>query len=156
MKPCFPHSSKALFLALATLAAMTATLAFAAEPSPIGRWRTIDDETGAESGLIEIMQAGDALVGKIIKIIPHTGDPADPVCARCDGPGKNQRVLGMTILKGFKRDGEKWGGGTILDPRSGYIYRSELRLADGGKTLLVRGYIGISLLGRTVRWQRDE
>ncbi len=155
MKLCFAHSRKALSLASATLAILAATGAFATDLSPVGRWRTIDDVTGAESGIIEITRTGDELVGRLVKIIPQPGDPADPVCDKCDGPEKNQRVLGMTILKGFKRDGNEWDG-TILDPRSGTVYSSELRLGNGGKELLVRGYVGISLLGRTVMWQRDE
>lgn len=135
---------------------IAAASALGAETSPIGRWRTFSDATGAESGMIEITQAGDVLVGKVVKTIPQPGDPRDPVCNECDGPEKNQRVLGMTILKGFRRDGDEWDGGTILDPRTGIVYSCELRLDDGGKKLLVRGYVGISLLGRTVTWIRSE
>jgi len=138
------------------LAVLCAQGAFAADPSPIGRWRTIDNKTGEQTGLIEIVQSGDELTGRIIKIIPKPGDPTDPVCKKCEGPEKNQRIMGMMILKGFKRDGDEWDGGTILDPRSGNVYSSELRLDDGGKKLLVRGYIGISLIGRTATWIRDE
>jgi len=63
---------------------------------------------------------------------------SDPVCKNCDGSEKNQRTVGLMILKGFKRDGDEWDGGTILDPRSGEVYSSELRLNDDGKKLLVR------------------
>lgn len=133
-----------------------ASQAFAAEPSPLGRWRTFDDNTGAESGLIEITQSGGELQGKVVRIIPHPGDPADPVCKKCDGAEKGQHIVGLTILKGFKRDGDEWDGGTILDPRSGWVYNSTIRVGPDGKSLFVRGYIGISLLGRTQTWQRDE
>lgn len=150
------RSRRTISLAVLVSAAMIMTNATATGNSPLGRWRTIDDETGAQSGLVEITQIGNELTGRIVKIIPRAGDPADPVCKKCDGPEKNQRVLGMTILKGFKRDGDEWDGGTILDPRSGNVYSSELRLDDAGKKLFVRGYIGISLLGRTTIWQRDE
>jgi uncharacterized protein (DUF2147 family) len=156
MKFNLPSLLRPAGLAIATLLTLAAASAFAAEPSPVGRWRTFDHKTGADSGLIEITQSGGELVGKIVKIVPRPGDPVDPVCKKCDGPEKNQRVLGMTILEVFKRDGEEWDGGTILDPRSGYVYSSELRIDDGGRKLLVRGYIGISLLGRTETWLRGE
>jgi uncharacterized protein (DUF2147 family) len=138
------------------LSAVTWSVSAADEMSPIGRWKTISDKTGHETGIVEISKSGDVLVGKVVKIIAEPGDPADPVCKKCDGPEKDQRVLGMTILKGFHRDGDAWDGGTILDPRTGSIYSSEIHLDDGGHKLQVRGYIGISLLGRTQTWIRDE
>jgi uncharacterized protein (DUF2147 family) len=147
---------RASMLAAATLALSCALGASAAELTPVGHWRTYSDKTGAQTGVIEITQAGDELTGRIVKLISEPGDPADPVCKKCDGPEKDQRVLGMTILKGFKHDGDEWDGGTILDPRTGSVYSSELRLDEDGKKLLVRGYIGISLLGRSVTWIRDE
>jgi uncharacterized protein (DUF2147 family) len=143
-------------LTISVLLLLSAQSAFAADLSPVGRWRTIDDKTGEQTGVVDIVQSGDELTGRVIKIIPKPGDPADPVCKKCDGPERDQRIVGMMILKGFKRDGDEWDGGTILDPRSGNVYSSELRLDDGGKKLLVRGYIGISLIGRTATWIRDE
>jgi uncharacterized protein (DUF2147 family) len=143
-------------LVVSALALLWSQNVFAADLSPVGRWRTIDDKTGEQTGVVDIVQSGDELTGRVVKIIPKPGDPADPVCKKCDGPEKDQRILGMMILKGFKRDGDEWDGGTILDPRSGNVYSSELRLDDDGKKLLVRGYIGISLLGRTATWIRDE
>lgn len=155
MRSEFQRSTK-LFVAATLASIIAASGQCAADPSVVGRWRTISDKTGLQTGVVEINQAGDALVGKVIKIIPQAGDPADPVCKKCDGAEKDQRILGMTILKGFHRDGDEWDGGTILDPRTGSVYSSEIRLDDGGRKLLVRGYIGISLLGRTQTWLRDE
>jgi uncharacterized protein (DUF2147 family) len=143
---------------LATLAiAILPPLAGAADlSSPVGQWRTIDDKTGRENGLVEIWRVGDELQGRVVKVIPKPGDNPNPVCDKCDGPEKGQPVVGMTILKGFKHDGDAWDGGTILDPKSGNVYSSELRLDDGGQKLLVRGYLGISLLGRTQTWLRAD
>jgi len=141
---------------ISAAALLCAQSVFAADLSPVGRWRTIDDKTGEQTSVVEITQAGDVLNGRVIKIIPKAGDPADPTCKKCEGPEKDQRILGMTILKGFKRDGDEWDGGTILDPRSGNVYNSELRLDEDGKKLQVRGYIGISLFGRTATWIRAE
>lgn len=143
-------------LTISGLLLLGAQSAIAVDSSPVGRWRTIDDKTGEQTGVVEIDQSGDVLTGRIIKIIPKPGDPANPTCKKCDGPEKDQPILGMEILKGFRRDGDGWDGGTILDPRSGNVYSSEFHLDDGGKKLLVRGYIGISLLGRTATWLRDE
>jgi hypothetical protein len=146
-------SAGAVFLALALLCGAGT---HAAETSPVGRWWTFDGDTGAKSGIIEITLAHDELVGRIVKMIPRPGDPPDPVCDRCDGPERDQRVLGMTILKGLKHDGDMWIGGTILDPRTGYVYGVQLHPDESGKKLFVRGYLGISLLGRTQTWLRAE
>jgi uncharacterized protein (DUF2147 family) len=142
--------------AAAAASTMVVCVARADEMSPVGRWRTFSDRTGAETGVVEISQADDALTGKVIRIIPQPGDPVVPVCRKCDGAQKDQRVVGLTILKNFRRDGDMWDGGTILDPRTGWVYSSELRLDDGGHKLQVRGYLGISLLGRTQTWIRDK
>ncbi|MGD0192829.1 MAG: DUF2147 domain-containing protein [Rhizomicrobium sp.] len=155
MKSTPKHAGPRLVFAI-VLSILAGSSVRADEMSPVGRWKTISDKTGRETGVVEISQFGDALTGKVVKIIPEAGDPADPVCKKCDGPEKDQRVLGMTILKGFHRDGDEWDGGTILDPRTGSIYSSEIHLDDGGHKLQVRGYIGISLLGRTQTWIRDE
>lgn len=130
--------------------------AFADDSSPVGRWRTFDDKTGKESGLVEITRTPDSLEGKVVKIIPEPGDPPNPVCKKCDGPEKDQPVLGLVILKGFHQDGDGWDGGTILDPRNGHVYSAEMHVGEEGRKLFLRGYLGISLLGRTQTWLRAE
>lgn len=143
-------------LTISGLVLLGAQSAGAADLTAVGRWFTVDEKTGQQTSIIEITQTGDVLNGRIIKVMPEPGDPANPVCSKCDGPEKNQPYVGMMILKGFKRDGDEWNGGTILDPRSGDVYSSNFHLDDSGKKLLVRGYLGISLLGRTTTWVRDE
>jgi uncharacterized protein (DUF2147 family) len=130
--------------------------AFGADVSPVGLWRTFSVTTGREAGAVEIKLVGDALVGRIVKSIPQPGDPVDPVCGGCVGADKNQPVLGLTILKGLRRDGDMWDGGTVLDPRTGTVYSAEIHLEDGGRLLKLRGYLGFSLFGRTVTWIRAE
>ncbi len=143
--------------ALLCLAIMLGTGAEAAEEtSPVGKWRTFSDLTGRESGIVEIERNGDTLQGKVVRLIPQPGDPLNPVCRKCDGPEKDHPILGLMILKGFRKDGDEWDGGTILDPRSGSLYSCELRLDDSGRKLLVHGYIGISLIGRTQTWIRAD
>lgn len=57
---------------------------------------------------------------------------------------------------GVKKQGIIWDGGSILDPQNGKTYNVKLTLADDGKKLEVRGYMGVSLLGRTQTWQREK
>jgi uncharacterized protein (DUF2147 family) len=142
-------------LAVAAALVLSASSLCAAELSPVGRWRTVSDETGKQTGVVEISESNGALSGRIVKMVLEPGDSADPVCQKCEGPERGQRIMGMTILKGVRPDGDKWDGGTILDPRSGNIYRCQLRVSENGRMLFVRGYMGVSLLGRTQTWQHD-
>jgi len=80
----------------------------------------------------------------------------DSVCAKCSDERRDQPVVGMEILRHLRPDGDEWSGGEILDPENGKTYRAKLKLADGGQTLVVRGYIGISLFGRSQTWIRRQ
>ena len=126
------------------------------EPSPAGLWRTIDDSTGQTKGLVRIREVSGHLEGKIEKIFPKPGDDPAPRCDKCDGTRKNQPVLGMTILSGLANQGDDYEGGEILDPENGKVYSAKLKLIDGGKKLEVRGFIGVSLFGRSQIWLREE
>jgi uncharacterized protein (DUF2147 family) len=125
--------------------------------SPVGSWHTIDDKDGRPRGIIEIVEKNGVLEGRIAGTL-RTGEPADRVCSLCPGERRGQKMLGLLILSGLKREsqatGAAWSGGEILDPDSGKIYRVRLQLEDDGRTLNVRGYVGFALLGRTQRWQR--
>jgi uncharacterized protein (DUF2147 family) len=127
-----------------------------AQASPVGLWKTIDDETKQEKSLVRISETAGVLQGRVEKI----ADPAkqESVCELCEGALKNQKVLGMAILDGVKRAGsaDVWEGGTILDPNNGKVYKVKLTPQEGGKRLEVRGYVGVPLLGRTQVWIRVE
>jgi uncharacterized protein (DUF2147 family) len=143
---------KTLATCLLALAAGTAW----AQVTPAGLWKTIDDETKTEKSLVRITDGGGVLTGKVEKILT---DKADAKCVECSDERKDQPVQGMTILRGIKPDaGEKgtWVGGDILDPNNGKVYKVLLKLAEGGKKLDVRGYIGMPMLGRTQTWLRVE
>lgn len=130
-----------------------APLAQAAD-SPVGYWTTIDDDGKTASSIIQIYPRGKKLYGKIVRLLnPREKDPR---CTACDGPRKNQRILGMEILRDFEQDDDEWSGGYILDPRNGTEYKCYMELQDGGKRLKVRGYVGIALLGRTQIWHRAQ
>jgi uncharacterized protein (DUF2147 family) len=128
----------------------------AAEPTPAGLWKTIDDNTGQTKGLVRIRNISGQYEGKIEKAFPKPGEDPAPKCDKCDGARRNQPVLGMTILWGFTKQGDEFQGGEILDPENGKIYRAKMKLTDGGKKLEVRGFIGISLFGRSQIWLREE
>lgn len=138
---------------LAALLGAAASLA-AAQATPAGLWRTIDDETKQEHSHVRIVEQGGVLSGRIEKI----ADPAkqDATCDKCDGALKDKPVLGMTILQGVRRDADAghWDGGTILDPNNGKVYRVRLTPKDGGRHLEVRGYLGPFYRNQT--WIRVE
>jgi uncharacterized protein (DUF2147 family) len=75
------------------------------------------------------------------------------LCDRCKGSKKNQPIQGLVIIEGLEKDGDEFNGGTILDPENGKTYKCYLELVDKSK-LKVRGYLGVSLLGRTQYWTR--
>jgi uncharacterized protein (DUF2147 family) len=142
------------WLGLATLTVLFATSALAQESSAVGRWTTIDDETKKPKSVIAIYEENGKLYGKIEKLFREPNEPENPVCDKCEGALKNQPILGMVILRDLKKDDDEWSGGTILDPGNGKTYKCKIAVQDGGKKLKVRGYIGMSLLGRTQHWVR--
>ena len=107
-----------------------------------GKWRTIDDESGKPKSIIEITERSGKLYGKIIKLFQEPHEDPDPVCDECETSDARykKKIIGMEILEGLKRDGEGFGGGTILDPANGKIYRCKIWLE--GEILKVRGYWG--------------
>ncbi len=117
----------------------------------VGTWKTIDDETRQPKALVQITETGKEYQGKIIRLFANP----DVKCSKCEGDRKDKPVDGMTILWGLKKTGETYEGGKILDPKNGKIYDSKARLVDGGQKLEVRGFKGVSLLGRTQTWDRQ-
>lgn len=141
-------------LTAATLALLAGTVARADDATPVGTWTTIDDATGKPRSTVRIWEADGTLQGRIESVAPEPGKDPVPRCTRCEGDRKNQPIVGMVILWGLSRDGARWTGGHILDPDSGTIYRCALRPVQGGERLEVRGFVGLSLLGRTQTWVR--
>ena len=130
--------------------------AFGQAATPVGLWKTIDDETGKERSYVRIFDTGGELQGKVEKIFTFPGDNPEHLCDKCKGDRYNKPVIGMTILWGLRDEDGVWKGGHILDPNNGKTYRCKLTLSEDGRELDVRGYIGISLIGRTQTWHRLE
>jgi hypothetical protein len=89
----------------------------AAELSPVGLWKTIDDSSGQPKGLVRIREVNGQFEGKVEKAFPRPGEDPPPKCDKCDGARRNQPVLGMTILWGLAKQGDEYQGGAILDPQ---------------------------------------
>ena len=142
-------------LSLAAVALVAAS-AMAQDASPVGVWKTIDDETGKPKSLVRITESNGELRGKIEKLFREAGEEQNPKCEKCEGSLKDQPIVGMTIITGMKKDGNEYNGGQILDPNNGKVYKSKMSLVEGGKKLDVRGYIGVPMLGRTQTWVRQE
>jgi hypothetical protein len=96
--------------------------------SPEGRWTTIDDHTGEMRSIVRVQVEHGELRGEVERILARPGEDADPVCGLCQGPRHNQRVIGMQILGGHRRERERWTGGRILDPDNGKEYSSTVWL----------------------------
>jgi uncharacterized protein (DUF2147 family) len=129
--------------------------AWAQSSSPVGFWQTIDDKTGSPRAVIQITQdQNGVLTGKVVKgLVP--GEPHDKRCTACTDERKDQAIVGMTVLRGMHQEGEGWEGGDILDPDNGKVYKCKMHLEKGGTELVVRGFIGFSLLGRSQTWVRQ-
>jgi len=121
----------------------------AADGSPEGLWHTVDDRTGQVRSIVRVRIDGGELRGHIEKILPRAGEEEDPVCTRCGGARRNQRVVGMEILGGCRRERDRWTGGRILDPENGKEYSSTVWLEQPDR---LRGYWGP--FHRTQTWQR--
>jgi uncharacterized protein (DUF2147 family) len=140
-------------LCVVALACAGAASLTAAELSPEGLWKTTDDRTGKPRGIVRIYQENGALYGRV----EATLDPAEArqVCDLCTDERRNKPVVGMIVMRGLRKNGGEYNGGDILDPDTGSVYRCKLRIEDQGRKLIVRGFIGFSLFGRTQTWTRQ-
>jgi len=115
-----------------------------------GKWKTIDDETKQAKSIVEIYKKADgSYYGKVSQLLIK---PADPNCTACKDDRKGKTILGLEIIRGLKKDGDEFTGGTITDPKTGKTYKCTITRT--GDKLNVRGYVGISLMGRTQTWQK--
>lgn len=129
--------------------------AFAAEVTPVGTWKTIDDETGKPKSIVKVTDEAGELKATVIQVL-QSDDGPHPICKHCDGERKDKPVEGMNIMWGVHKDGDIWDGGKILNPQDGKVYKVKLQPSADGTKMTVRGYIGFSLLGKTQVWERQE
>jgi uncharacterized protein (DUF2147 family) len=140
-----------------TLTALTATalLSSPVQSAPpelaTGLWQVYSDKDGSPDGRVRTFVQDGKLFGVIAELRP--GAPGDARCMRCSGAQKDKPIKGLVIISGLEKHGDKWSGGTILEPQSGSTYRCSVKFVQPS-SLQVRGYIGISLFGRTQTWKR--
>ncbi len=123
---------------------------FAGNASIIGQWYTTD-----KGAIVEIYQCGDKICGKIIWLKEPNKENGTPKTDENNPDNKkhNDPIIGLNMLKGFVANGNnKWEDGEIYDPKNGKTYACNMEL--DGEVLEVRGYVGISLFGRTEKWTR--
>lgn len=119
----------------------------------IGKWKTIDDETGKQKSIVEIYVKEGEVYGKILELFRSPEEDQDPYCDKCEDDRKDQRVIGMEILRKMVKDDDQWEDGEICDPKDGKIYACKMWIdEDNSDVLNVRGYI--LFLYRTQQWHR--
>ena len=137
---------------IAAAGALLLSTAHAADlSSPVGEWRTIDDQSGKPKSIVQITEEQGALTGKIVKLLEGA---TEKTCSKCEGDLKDQPLVGMKILWGLKKSGDEWSGGKIFNPADGGTYTSTAKLIDGGKTLQVTGKW--MLFSKQQQWQRVD
>ncbi|RYY77987.1 MAG: DUF2147 domain-containing protein [Moraxellaceae bacterium] len=147
---------KAWMMILASLSLTT----FANAADLTGTWRTIDDKTGVVRAHIKMTkQADGGYIGTLVEDFPAAGETPLVTCNKCPAPYTNKPIIGLQILKGFREDPNhpnNFIDGKVLDPRSGHIYSGKAKLSSDGRKFRLRGYVGISVLGRSQTWLRQE
>jgi uncharacterized protein (DUF2147 family) len=142
--------------AIVTLVSLIASVhVLSADQTPVGLWQAVDDATKQPTGWFLITDHGGVYDGIIAKMFLRPGEDANAVCNQCKDDRYNHPWLGLEIIRGMQPEGaDKFGGGTILDPRDGKIYKAVMTVTPDGQTLVVRGYIGLEVLGRNQYWTR--
>jgi uncharacterized protein (DUF2147 family) len=118
-----------------------------------GFWQETDDQ-GRPGAWFLFVEKDGLYQGRLVKGFKQPGQPLIETCEKCTGDQKDAPMQGLTIVKDMKRNGNKYTGGSILDPRDGTVYHAQMELSADGQQLGVRGYLGIPLLGQTQIWTR--
>jgi uncharacterized protein (DUF2147 family) len=144
-------------LAIIGLTALCALSSFRKGPSNadaiVGVWKT-----GEGTAMVKIYKSGDNYQGRVVWLKepndPETGKPKVDK-NHPDAANHSRPILGLVNIWGFKYTEDKtWDDGNIYDPKNGNTYSCTIRMLNAN-TIEVRGYIGVSLIGRTDTWTRQ-
>lgn len=127
------------------------------QTTPVGLWKTFDEDTKRETALVRVSQNAGVYSGVVERVLESDREHA--VCAKCTDERKDKPVLGMTVLRDVRQSADSidvWDGGSVLEVKQGKVYKVELKLANNGQALEVRGYVGAPIFGRSRIWQRLE
>ena len=117
-----------------------------------GKWKTVDDETGAHKSIVEIYEEDGKVFGKVIEIL----EPFDEktLCKNCEDEYEDKPILGLVIIKDLEKVGDYYKNGSIYDPENGKGYRCKITLDKETDKLKVRGFIAFLYL--TQYWIRQD
>lgn len=122
----------------------------------MGKWKTIDDRTGYSRADVEVSKKPDGTYeGVIVATRNIPGSEKIITCTKCPGNLKDKAFIGLPFIWGFKQNAEnprEFVDGRVLDPISGKVYKGKARLSSSGRHLNLRGYVGVSVIGRSVTW----
>ena len=131
-------------LLLSSLMLFFATLSYAQIE---GKWKTIDDETGKPKSIVEIFKKSDGkYFGRISQLLSK---PEHETCVKCSDDRKNKPLVGLEIIRGLKKDGDEFVGGTITNPKDGKTYKTAI--VREGNILKVKALI-LGIAVKTQTW----
>ena len=147
--------AKCMMVAAMVLPLLAVGPSHSADLTPVGLWQALDDTTKQPTGWFLISDHNGVLDGIIARMFLQPGEDPNEACTACKDDRHNHPWLGLEIIRGMKPEADaKYGGGTILDPRDGKTYKATMKVSPDGQTLIVRGYLGIELLGQNQYWTR--